>query len=117
LSDSVGDIISLTGVLTLPSPDDGEEVFRNEAVSLALTLIASVCVESSYHLIVPGINGYRIVTGNFGSMTNTTMRPYDLHPRLVEEYGLPCCQLYSQLTPKRNTLRLVSILRSWEASR
>jgi glycosyltransferase involved in cell wall biosynthesis len=114
-SDTVGNVITLASVCVLPTKvKDGWGVVLTEAASLGLPLIASDRAGAAYHLIDPGVNGFRVAAGCVNSLEDA-MRAYVCHPQLLTEHGLASARIYNQYSPEIVARRLTNILKSWQA--
>jgi glycosyltransferase involved in cell wall biosynthesis len=116
-SDKIGNILSLASVLVTPTIlKDGWGVVLNEAAAMGLPLIASHHVGAGYHLIDPGVNGYRVIAGSIESLAEA-MQVYMRNPDLIAVHGAASRRIFSQYTPECNAQRLINILGSWTALR
>jgi glycosyltransferase involved in cell wall biosynthesis len=116
-SSDVNRIFRAADVFLLPSRNkDGWGIAMNEAASLGMPLIASTRVGSAYHLIEPGVNGFRVTPGDAVSLRRA-MLAYARSPKLISEHGLQSRRLFEQFTPAENARRFVAAVESWLAMR
>lgn len=110
----ISSVLHCGDVLVLPSRYDGWGTTLNEGASAGLPLIASDAVGAAYHLIEPGLNGFRVGAGSVASLTSA-MSAYIRTPDLCQVHGQHSKILYSHYSPERNAIRAISTLRSWLA--
>jgi glycosyltransferase involved in cell wall biosynthesis len=113
---AVGSVLSVCDVLVLPSRFDGWGVVLNEAASAGLALIATEKVGAAYHLIDPGLNGFRVASGSATSLA-AAMRSYAQDAGLASVHGSHSGELFARFTPERSVERFVTAIRGWLADR
>jgi glycosyltransferase involved in cell wall biosynthesis len=113
---AVGSVLSACDVLVLPSRFDGWGVVLNEAASAGLALIATEKVGSAYHLIEPGLNGFRVTSDRASSLA-AAMRLYVHDAGLAAAHGEHSRELFARFTPEHNVERFVTAIRGWLADR
>lgn len=113
--DEVGAVLQCCHVGVLPSRYDGWGVALNEAASAGLGLIAGDGVGAAWHLVKPGVNGFRVHSGSTDSLA-AAMRAYVDCPPLAREHGRQSLELFADFTPQRSVERLQSAVRSWLAA-
>jgi glycosyltransferase involved in cell wall biosynthesis len=112
----IGSVMACCDVAVLPSRYDGWGVVLNEAASAGLALIASDGVGAAWHLIEPGVNGFRVARGSVQSLASA-MRSYAYDANLAREHGRKSLARSREFTPERNVERFVATLASWFAAR
>jgi glycosyltransferase involved in cell wall biosynthesis len=114
---SVAGVFRASDVFVLPSRDkDGWGVALAEAASLGMPLIASETVGAAYHLIEPGVNGFRVSPGDAESL-RWAMSAYVRSARLVQIHGPESKKLFERYIPSASARRLVTAIEGWLAMR
>lgn len=111
---AIGSVLKSCQVLILPSRFDGWGVALNEGASAGLALIATDRVGAAYHVLEPGLNGYRVQAGNSGPLA-AAMRAYALDPALALLHGEHSRTRFQHFTPDANAVRFISSIRRWLA--
>jgi glycosyltransferase involved in cell wall biosynthesis len=111
---SVGSVLKCCHVLVLPSSFDGWGVVLNEGASAGLALIATDRVGAAYHVLEPGLNGYRVRSGSRQSLA-AAMRAYARDPSIAHLHGEHSRARFQLFTPDANAVRFVSAIRGWLA--
>jgi glycosyltransferase involved in cell wall biosynthesis len=112
----IGSVMACCDVAVLPSRYDGWGVVLNEAASAGLALIASDGVGAAWHLVEPGVNGFRVARGSVRSLA-AAMRVYVETPGLASEHGKRSLLRFEEFLPERNVERFVTTIDSWFAVR
>jgi glycosyltransferase involved in cell wall biosynthesis len=113
---AVGSVLAACDVLVLPSRFDGWGVVLNEAASAGLALVASEKVGAAYHLIEPGLTGFRVKAECRSSLV-TALRLYARDAELAGLHGAHSRTLFSRFTPQHNVERFITAVRAWLAGR
>ncbi len=111
----VGQVLRRCDVLVLPSRHDGWGVVLNEAASVGKAIIASDACGAAYHLVRPGLNGFRVPAGEAGALAEA-MGAYCLEPGLSNRHGAESLRIFEEFTPVRNAERFEEALRSLQES-
>ncbi len=115
-ADRIPKVLKAADVLVLPSRFDGWGVVVNEAASAGKALIASDQVGAANHLIDPGVNGFRVESGNRASLAEA-MAAYVTDASLAGKHGSASAALYAAFSAERNAERLVLAVESFRALR
>ena len=115
-ADEIAASLKSCDVLVLPSRFDGWGMVLNEAASLGKALIASEACGSAHHLIMPGVNGYRVHPDDAEALAEA-MRQYCRDPALAHTHGAQSREVFSSFTPVRNALRMRECLSSLQTLR
>ena len=110
-ADVVGTVLSRCDVLVLPSRHDGWGVVLNEAASAGKAIIASDRCGAAFHVVRPGVNGFRVPAGDQAALRDA-MLAYCTDPGLAERHGRESLRVFQDFTPARNALRFERALRS-----
>jgi glycosyltransferase involved in cell wall biosynthesis len=102
-------ILAGCDVLVLPSRFDGWGMVVNEAASLGKALIATDRCGSAHHLIVPGVNGFRIAHTDDQALLGC-MQLYCREPHLARLHGERSRTIFAEFTPARNAQRFLDCL-------
>lgn len=111
---AVGSVLKCCHILTLPSRFDGWGVVLNEGASAGLALIATDRCGAAYHILEPGLNGYRVRAGSVSSLSSA-MATYVRDPQVSALHGAHSRARYQQFTPDANAVRFISSVRGWLA--
>ncbi len=114
-TDAVGSVLRCGHVLVLPSRFDGWGVVVNEGAAAGLALIATDRVGAAYHILEPGLNGFRVRAGSRASLA-AAMRAYARDPALAIEHGLNARSRFQQFTPDAGAAQFEVSIRGWLAS-
>ena len=87
-SGNMSSVYKCGDVLVLPSRHDGWGMVLNEAASHGLALVGSESAGASFHLIEPGVNGFRVKTGCIASLASV-LSAYVNNPELAGTHGRP----------------------------
>lgn len=115
-SDQIWGLFPISKVFILPSRFDGWGVVLNEAASMGLALIGSDRVGAAHHLISPGINGFRVRSGDINSLRSALL-VYINNPKLADKHGAASLEIAKAFTPERNAQRFIATIESWRAMR
>jgi glycosyltransferase involved in cell wall biosynthesis len=110
----VGSVLKCCQVLVLPSRFDGWGVVLNEGASAGLALIATDRCGAAFHILEPGLNGYRVRAGSTSSLA-AAMAAYARDPNIARVHGAHSLSRFEQFTPDANAVRLISSVRGWLA--
>jgi glycosyltransferase involved in cell wall biosynthesis len=113
-SAKVGSVLKCGQVLVLPSRFDGWGVVLNEGASAGMALIGTDRCGAAYHILEPGLNGYRVRAGSISSLA-ASMETYARDPNLARIHGAHSLSRFAQFTPDANAVRLISSVRGWLA--
>ena len=111
---SLGDAILAAKVVILPSRFDGWGVTLNEGASLGRALIGSDACGATEHLIVSGVNGFRVQAGSVGSLARA-LSAYSLEPELATNHGEASLEIFKANSPEVNAKKMLSTLATWAA--
>jgi glycosyltransferase involved in cell wall biosynthesis len=114
-ADRVGEVLKRCDVFILPSRHDGWGVVLNEAASLGKAIIASDACGSAHHLVMEGVNGFRVPPENVAALA-AAMSSYCREPALAARHGAQSLRLFQEFTPARNAQRLEEALHSLRRS-
>ena len=113
-SGSISSVYKCGEVLVLPSRHDGWGMVMSEAASHGLALVGSESTGASFHLIEPGVNGFRVKTGCIASLASV-LSAYMNNPELAGTHGDHSFVKAEEFSPERNAQRFIDILKSWAA--
>lgn len=99
--------ISLCDVLILPSRQDGWGVVLNEAAALGKAMISTDQCSAAFHLIVDGVNGYRVAAGSVTQLAEAMDR-YVAAPELATQHGALSREIFGGFTPEANVERFLA---------
>lgn len=109
-SNKIGEVYSASDVFILPSRFDGWGAVVNEAASVGMPLIGTDLCGSAWHVIEPGINGFRVKAGSIRSL-ELAMNSYIYDENLCIKHGEASMELFfRKFTPDKNAERLVRAL-------
>ncbi|MEI6891694.1 MAG: glycosyltransferase family 4 protein [Pontiella sp.] len=112
-SKRINEVYSGADVFVLPSRFDGWGAVENEAASLGLPIIGTDLCGASMHVIVEGINGFRVKAGNVASLANALKAYIQTPPRIVAHGQASRDRFYECFTPGHNAERFVESLAAW----
>ena len=112
----IAKIYRAPGVLILPSREDGWGAVVNEAAQAGLALIASTGCGAAYHLIDPGVNGFRFESGCEASLA-ACIAAYMKNSSLSEAHGEKSKRLWRSFSPDTQAERLILAVSSFQSLR
>jgi glycosyltransferase involved in cell wall biosynthesis len=112
---AIGSVLGCCQVLVLPSRFDGWGLVLNEGASVGLALIATDKCGAAYHLLEPGLNGFRVRAGSTSSLA-AAMQVYARSPHIAALHGVQSLRRYEQFTPDANVARFMNSVRRWLAA-
>jgi glycosyltransferase involved in cell wall biosynthesis len=110
----VGMYMRAADVIILPSRCDGWGAVISEGASLGKALIAYSMVGAAHHMVIPGKNGFRAVSGDADSFAECLQR-YMADPNLADVHGHQSLSIYDEYTPKKNGARFLATPNKWLA--
>jgi glycosyltransferase involved in cell wall biosynthesis len=110
-SNRIGSVLCRCDVLILPSRHDGWGVVLNEAASAGRAIIATDACGSAYHLVRPGVNGFRVPAGDADALAEA-MSAYCEDAGLSVRHGNESLRIFEEFTPDRNAERFETNLSS-----
>ena len=114
-SSDVGRWLGAADVLLLPSFFDGWGAVLNEGACAGKALVATTQSGAAWHVIEPGVNGFRVPPGSAVALTEA-MLAYLEDPGLARRHGEASRNLYLQeFTAQRNADRLEAAIRDWRS--
>lgn len=114
-AERIAEVYAASDVFVLASRFDGWGAVLNEAASMALPLIGTDLCGGSWHLIDPGVNGFRVRAGSVADLTKA-LDSYVAHAGLLQQHGNESKKRYfNGFTPESNATRLVDSLESWSS--
>jgi len=108
-ADRIGNIISRCDVFILPSRYDGWGVALFEGASLGKPIISTDRCGAAYHLILEGINGFRVASSNQEELFNA-MEKYIVAPDLKKQHGKASYEIAKLFYPESNVKRFLSAM-------
>lgn len=109
----ISEVYAAADVFVLPSRFDGWGAVLNEAASLGLPLIATDLCGGAWHVVEPGVTGYRVKAGSVKDLSDA-LRKYISEPERCRAHGDAAKKRYLDVfTPAANAMRLVEGLRKW----
>lgn len=113
-AERIAEIYIASDVFILPSRFDGWGAVLNEAASVGLPLIATELCGAAWHVVQPGMNGYRVRAGSVNSL-NEAMQNYVDEPARIAVHGKRSKKIFfEEFTPKKNVERLIQGLEKME---
>jgi glycosyltransferase involved in cell wall biosynthesis len=107
--------LSACDVFVLASRFDGWGVVLNEAASLGKAIIATNACGAAHHLVREGENGFMVPVEDVSALAEA-MRVYCRDRDLVRKHGQNSLELFEEVRPDRNALRLIQALQSLRAA-
>jgi glycosyltransferase involved in cell wall biosynthesis len=111
----IGSVLCCCQVLVLPSRFDGWGCALNEGASAGLALVATDQCGAAYHILQPGLNGYRVRAGSPSSLA-AAMQVYARSPHVAALHGAQSLLRYDEFTPDANVARFISSVQAWLAA-
>jgi glycosyltransferase involved in cell wall biosynthesis len=115
-AENLASVIKACSVLILASRFDGWGVPLNEGATHGLALIGSTRTGSAFHLVHPGVNGFRVRAGSVSSLV-PVLNAYASTPELVLQHGAASVGLSKGYSPEANVQRFLRSIQSWRAMR
>ena len=104
-SSRIGNLFTRCDVFVLPSRFDGWGMVLNEAASAGKALISTEATGAAHHLIVQGVNGFRVPAEDSAALARA-MLSYCRDASLIEKHGRESRKIFSDFTPEQNARRL-----------
>jgi len=105
--------IHASDLFVLPTLFDGWGAVLNEAAALGRAIVSTDQCGAAYHLIEPGVNGYRVPAGNADALADALKR-YVEEPARLPRHGEGSRRLYEEnFTPQKNVERFLRQLDIW----
>lgn len=109
----IAEVYMAADVFVLSSRFDGWGAVLNEAASLGMPLIGTDLCGASWHVVEPGVNGFRVRAGSVSSLANAMMAFVD-DAQLLECFGAASKELFDrEFAPEKNAERMVEALQAW----
>ena len=102
----------LCDVLILPTRYDGWGMVIYEAASIGKALIATDRCGAAYHIIVDGLNGFRVKAGDV-NVLGLAMRKYLDSPGLAQLHGKHSKIMAQFFHPEENAERFLTAIESF----
>lgn len=113
----IAEVYAAADVFVLATRFDGWGAVLNEAASLGLPLISTDLCGAAWHLIEPGVGGFRVRAGCVRALQRA-MRAYLDNPEWIRSHGSESLNLFvNEFGPERNADRLFEILNTGEVTR
>ena len=110
-SDQIAGVYNSSNCFVLPTLHDGWGAVLNEAASVGMPLISTTECSAAWHLIEPGVNGFRVPIKNYVRLREA-MEFYIDHPEKITEHGCISKQLFESFSPQNNAGRMVAALKN-----
>jgi len=108
----MGNVLPLCDVFVLPSRYDGWGMVIYEAASMEKAIIASDRCGATYHMIIDGLNGFRIKADSVGALSEA-MEIYLTCPRLSKIHGIHSKVIAKLFHPRENVERFLGAMESF----
>ncbi|MGK0271158.1 MAG: glycosyltransferase involved in cell wall biosynthesis [Cocleimonas sp.] len=115
--DRIAEVYVASDVFILPSRFDGWGAVLNEAASVGLPLIGTDLCGASWHVIKPGLNGFR-VSADSVKLLKKAMQNYVDNSELIAVHGKHSKEVFfNEFTPQKNVERICEAIASWTAKK
>ncbi len=109
-SDRMAGVYNSCDCFVLPTLHDGWGVVLNEAASAGMPIISTTECGAAWHLIEPGVNGFRVPIKNYVRLRGA-MEFYIDHPEKIAEHGRISKKLFESISPRNNAENMVEALK------
>ena len=109
-SDQIDGVYNSCDCFVLPSLHDGWGVVLNEAASAGMPIISTTECGAAWHLIEPGVNGFRVPVKNWRKLA-AALAFYVESPNKIAEHGAASRKMFERVSPENNAARLASCLK------
>ncbi|MGA2463610.1 MAG: glycosyltransferase family 4 protein [Thermodesulfobacteriota bacterium] len=108
-AESIGRLLSMCDVFILPSRYDGWGMVLFEAASLGKAVIATDRCGAAHHLIMEGVNGFKVKAGDSISLQNA-MERYVSSPEMAIDHGKNSARISEFFSPGNNVERFLDAM-------